>query len=236
VSAVLPSDSAGPARSFNDPSCALDTAPRRSSIGAGAVAAAIVAQGAALTVVHRAGAAAVLIATVIAAACAVAWTQRSRVRHADVVIATAAFGGLGMRIGGWITCATSKEGVHHGMMIRGSISRLAPLGETHHGTMHCAQTAASPFVAAGVMVLACVAACEWTCAPLCRGGWMRRLVMHAVVAAAMLAGMWAADALLSHVVEAPGAPAMHAAMVLGMAVGAAAALRGADRLASSRRA
>jgi len=185
---------------------ALGTSP-----GAVAVAAAVLAQGIALARLDGGGGWPVAVGAGLALLCAAAWAHRRRLGRADVLIATAAFGGLGMMAGEWIARAVAPP-AHHGGM--------------HHGAMHAAPSAASWVVAAGVMLLTCTVACRWTCAPLCRGRWARRLLAHALAAGGMVGGMAAADALLTPLlVRILGAAAgMHTAMVLGMTVGVAAAL------------
>jgi hypothetical protein len=171
-----------------------------SSRGAAMVAAAVLAQGAALAWLGGAGAAAVLAGAVAAGLCAVAWERRGRVAHLDVLVATVAFGGWGMLLGEWAARA------------------LAP--PAMHGMAHAHAAPAAGLAATGVMLLTCAAACRWSCAPLCRGGWMRRGAAHLLAAAGMVGGMAAAASLL-----APHSPAgMHLAMVAGMAIGMAAAL------------
>jgi len=187
-------------------------AARLPSRGAIAAAAGVLAQVLALAWMGGAGVGTrtIVLAAALALAAAFAWERRARVRHADVVIATIAFGGLGMMAGDWIARAATHPATHQGAAM-------------HHAP------ASSPLawaMAAGVMLLTCAGACRWSCAPLRIGGWRRRTAAHLLSAAAMAGGMMAGDALLSlALAHALGATAgAHAAMVLGMAMGVAAAL------------
>lgn len=175
-------------------------------LGGAAVAAAVLAQGIVLARLGGSSAATLVVSAVVALACAAAWAGRHRMRHADVLVTSLAFGGLGMMAGEWIARAAAPP--------------------MHHAGMHAAPSAASWVMATGVMLLTCAAACRWTCAPLCRGGWLRRVTAHCIAAAGMVGGMAAAGALLSPALAAMlGATAgMHAAMAVGMTAGVAAAL------------
>ena len=207
MSSVLPSG----ARARTLRACGRDAPPGhstrgQSSIGTASVAAAVLAQAVALAWLTDAGAGAVPAGVAAAGTCSLAWRHRARMAHLDVVVATAAFGGLGTMAGEWI--------------VRGAAS-------THGGGM--AHGPAAPddwIVATGVMLLTCIVACRWSCAPLCRGGWVRRTAAHAIAAGAMLAGMAVAGAVLAPPLgPVLGAAAgMHLAMVLGMAAGVAASL------------
>ncbi len=165
---------------------------RLPSLPGAIVAAAVLAQGVAL------GAGAVPLAAAAALACALGWDRRARLARADLLIATAAFGGLGMIVGGWLFRVPAAHA---------------------EGMTHAASAPAAWSAATGVMLLTCAAACRWTCAPLCRGGRARRAAAHLLASAAMVGGMAAAGALLS-----PPAAAMHLVMVAGMTAGMAAAL------------
>ncbi|HET7230196.1 MAG TPA: hypothetical protein VFJ16_09350, partial [Longimicrobium sp.] len=168
--------------------------------------------GAALAWLSQRNAAAIVAGIALAGACAAAWTRRERVPHADVLVATVAFGGLGMMGGEWIARAVTSAPLH-------------PVG-TAHGAIHGAPAATSWLIATGVMLLTCAAACRWACAPLCRGGWARRMLAHSTLAVGMVGGMMAAAAVLSPALVAVlgAAAGMHAAMVLGMGGGVAIAL------------
>ncbi|HEX8830695.1 MAG TPA: hypothetical protein VF705_05980, partial [Longimicrobium sp.] len=228
MSAVLPSIDVRPP---GVPSSACETAAHADAAGLAArrappgatlaMAVAVLAQGAALAWLGRGDAAAILAGVALAGVCAAAWTVRRRVRHADVLVATLAFGGLGMMAGEWIARAAGSAPVHRVGMA--------------HGAIHGAPTAASWLVSTGVMLLTCAAACRWTCAPLCHGGWGRRMLAHSTLAAGMVGGMAAAAALVAPLlVGVLGAAAgMHATMVLGMGGGVAAALPAVAVLAGS---
>ena len=188
-----------------------------------AVAAGVLAQGIALAWLGGAGVAAIVVTAPIAGVCATAWTQRRRARHADVLIATVAFGGLGMMVGEWMARVAVHPAMHHSAMHGAGMSHGAP-------------PIASWSVATGVMLVACAAACRWSCAPLCRGGWRRRTLAHLLAAAAMVGGMAAADALLSPAFASllGAAVGMHGAMVVGMTAGVALALPLVARLEGAR--
>lgn len=182
-------------------------AARNPSPGAAVIAAAVLAQGVALVWSGGAHLAALPLAALAAALCALAWTRRARFARLDVVLATVAFGGLGMMAGSWVS-----GGLHapmHGM-----------------GTAHDSAAPAAWSAATGVMLLACAAGCRWSCAPLCRGGWMRRVLAHLVASAGMVGGMAAAGARVAPAFApfAGAAAGMHLAMLLGMTGGIAATL------------
>jgi hypothetical protein len=169
----------------------------------------VLAQGVALAWAAGEGVAAIAVSALVAGVCAVAWMRRLG-GHADVLIASVAFGGLGMMIGEWIARAATHPAMDH---------------PTTHGagTSHGPPSMASWMIVTGVMLITCAAACRWSCAPLCRGGWRRRTIAHLLAAAAMVGGMAAADALLSTPFASllGAAAGMHVAMVLGMAAGVA---------------
>ncbi|HET7464893.1 MAG TPA: hypothetical protein VFJ82_26860 [Longimicrobium sp.] len=216
MSAVLPSDV--PTRSLAaDGRCGAR--PRaaaadrlRTARGAVAAGAAVLAQGLALSWPDAPGVTAIVASCALALACAGAWTRRGHIRHADVLLATVAFGGLGMLAGEWIARSAGRPPLHHAGM--------------PHAAPHTAQSPLVWVVTTAVMLLACAAACRWSCAPLCNGGWRRRVAAHLSVAAAMIGGMAIGGALLGPVpasllgVDA----AMHVGMVLGMTGGVAGAL------------
>lgn len=207
MSPVLPSGI--PAR--GERACGGDALPGASErgqtfAGSAAVAAAVLAQAVALAWLADAGGA-VPAGVLAAGACSFAWHRRAHLAHVDVVIATAAFGGLGMMAGEWIARSVSATAHHAGMA-------------------HGPGAPGAWMVAAAVMLLTCAAACRWTCAPLCRGGWRRRTAAHVLAAGGMLAGMAAAGAVLAAPLGSVlgAAAGAHLAMVLGMTAGVAAVL------------
>lgn len=188
--------------------CPMDVRP--AAPGTALVAAAVLAQGAVLA--WRGAAAAVVPLTVVAAAlCSLAWEWRGRIAHLDVVVATFAFGGGGMLAGTWLAGATSPP--------------------MHAGMAHAAAAPGTWVAAPAVMLLACAAACRWSCAPLCGGSRVRRVAAHLLAAAGMVGGMAAGGALLAPALAPLAGPVagMHLAMVLGMSGGVAAVLPVAAR-------
>lgn len=166
---------------------------------------AVLAQGAALVWLAGSGAAVGAVMAVVAAACGFAWQRRELVPHADFVVAACAFGGLGMAL---------------------AYAFASPAARAGAGMMHAHAQPVSWPVPVVAMLGVCVPACLWTCAPLCRGGALRRSLAHGTVALGMLGGMAAAGAVLAPALAplAGAAGGMHLAMVLGMAAGTAAAL------------
>ncbi|HEU4556622.1 MAG TPA: hypothetical protein VFS20_02190 [Longimicrobium sp.] len=208
MSSVLPSGIAA----RGDHACGRDalpggSVPGQSFAGSAAVAAAVLAQASALAWLADAGGGIVPAGVAAAGACSFAWRRRARLAHADVVIATAAFGGLGMMAGEWVARSGSATAHHAGMA-------------------HGPPAPGAWITASAVMLLTCAAACRWSCAPLCHGGWMRTTAAHGIAAGGMLAGMAAAGAVLATPLGSVlgAAAGVHLAMVLGMTAGVAAVL------------
>jgi hypothetical protein len=169
-----------------------------------------------LLVAWAAGArpAAVIAVLAGAAAALFAWERRGRVPHLDVVVATCAFGGLGMAL---------------------ALAWRGPAAHAHHA-MDVGALPAPDLRMLGAMLAVCVPACLWTCAPVCAGGWARRALGHLGVTAGMVAGMMAGAVLAPVFSPVAGAPAgMHLAMVMGMAAGTAAALPAVSLLGRAAR-
>ena len=138
-----------------------------------------------------------------AAAALFAWEWRGRVPHLDAVVATCAFGGLGMAL---------------------ALAWRGPAAHAHHA-MHAGAVFAPDLRALGAMLAVCVPACLWTCSPVCGGSRARRALAHLGVTAGMVGGMMAGALLAPVFAAVAGPPAgMHLAMVLGMSAGTAAAL------------
>jgi hypothetical protein len=189
----------------------------RRSLDSLLIAAAVTAQGAALAWTAASGGAGALVLPAAAAAlCVLAWEARGRVPHLDLVVAAAAFGGLGM-------VAATAAGMG---------------GHAAHGAMAHGSPAAHGYGGAVVgMLLVCVPACAWRCAPLGGGGLARRALALLVSTAGMLAGMAAGGWLAGPRLAALLGPAagMHVAMVVGMAAGTAAAIPAAALLGRAPR-
>jgi hypothetical protein len=145
-------------------------------------------------------------AGVFALALAVAWGRRMPPPLLEPAIAAAALGGLGMALG------TLLDGVAHA-----------------HGA-HSPHGGWAPLVSwsTGLMLLFCIPVCGRACAASCRG-LAPRVLGHAAVCAAMLAGMQGA----SRVPVPGGAVGTHLAMLAGMAAGAATAAAALRRLRAS---
>lgn len=206
MSSVLPTDlSTHPVAACSRDAPSGAHARGRPHVGATVIAAAVLAQALALAWLAGAGAEAVPPGVAAAGLCSLAWRRRARLPHLDVVIATAAFGGLGMMAGEWIA--------------RGVASPA-------HGASHGGASPGAWIAATAVMLITCAGACRWSCAPLCSGGRMRRVMAHVAVAGGMLGGMEMAAAILAAPLATVVGPAagMHLAMVLGMTAGVAAVL------------
>lgn len=206
MSSVLPTDLStrhAAACGRGAPSSASSHGPP--NVGAAVIAAAVLAQALALAWLAGAGAEALPPGVAAAGLCSLAWRRRARLPRLDVVIATAAFGGLGMMAGEWVA--------------RGIASPA-------HGVSHGGASPGAWIAATTVMLLTCAGACRWSCAPLCHGGWRRRMMAHLIAAGGMLGGMHAAGAVVAAPLAsiAGAAAGMHLAMVLGMAGGVAAVL------------
>lgn len=176
-------------------------APIDSALTAGPllVAGALLAQGLALA---RLSGDAAALAAFVPAALAGAFARARHVRwpRLDFLVVTMAFGGLGMLAG------------------------MALEGGPHAHAGHTATVAAGAWSAAtGLMLLACVPACLWMCAPLHTGRRVGHGASHLLLALGMAAGMAAAGPVLAPpLARVLGPlPGMHAAMLLGMTAGTA---------------
>lgn len=191
---------------FSAPSPAAASARTSPAPSAGAllIAAALLAQGAGLA--WLAGDAAALVAFVpLAVGGALARDRRARWPRLDVLVVTVAFGGVGMLAGAALD-GSSRAGAH---------------------AAHGAGTGAGAWGAAtALMLLACVPACLWMCAPLHRGGRAEHGALHLLLAVGMVAGMAVGARVLGPTLAGVMGPAagMYAAMMLGMAAGTATCL------------